>query len=72
MCLSVQGRVVEVRDDGKFAVVDFGGVTKDINVELVGVRVGDNVLVHAGFAIEVVSDEDFMRNGKLIEELGCG
>ena len=72
MCLSVQGRVVEVRDDGKFAVVDFLGVTKDINVELVHVRMGDNVLVHAGFAIEVVSEEDFLRNGKLIEELGSG
>ena len=72
MCLSVQGRVVEVRDDGKFAVVDFGGVTKDVNVEFVAVCLGDNVLVHAGFAIEVISEDDFLRNGKLIEELGSG
>ncbi len=72
MCLSVQGKVVRVRDDGRFAVVDFGGVTKDVNVELVSVVRGSNVLVHAGFAIEVVSSEDFLRNGKLIEELGSG
>lgn len=72
MCLSVQGKVVEVRDDGKFAVVDFGGVTKDVNVELVSVVRGDNVLVHAGFAIEVISEDDFLRNGKLIEEISSG
>lgn len=72
MCLSVQGRVVEVRDDGKFAVVDFGGVRRDVNVELVSVRLGDNVLVHAGFAIKIISEEDFLSNSKLILELSGG
>lgn len=72
MCLSVQGKVVDVSDDSKFAVVDFGGVRRDVNVELVSVVRGNNVLVHAGFAIKIISEEDFLSNGKLILELSSG
>lgn len=58
MCLGVPGRVVSI--DGDAAVVDFGGVARSVRLELVDedVRVGDHVLVHVGFALRRIADED--------------
>lgn len=50
MCLAIPGKIIKV--DGQLATVDFSGVKKDINVSLVDVKIGDFVMVHAGFAIE--------------------
>jgi len=51
MCLAIPARVVNIRNDK--AEVDFGeGVLREVNVTLVKVRVGDYVLVHAGYAIQ--------------------
>ena len=45
--------------DGSKANVDFGqGVLREVNVSLVEAKVGDYVLVHAGYAIQIVSEED--------------
>lgn len=57
MCLAVPGRVLEVADeDGvRTARVDFGGVRKRVCLEtLPEARPGDFVLVHAGFALQVL------------------
>ncbi len=57
MCLAVPGRVLELREDGglRMGRVDFGGVRREVCLDFVpGVRPGDRVLVHAGFAIRVV------------------
>jgi hydrogenase expression/formation protein HypC len=58
MCLGVPGRVVSI--DGDTALVDFGGVTRHVRLELVDepVRPGDHVLVHVGFAIRRIAAED--------------
>lgn len=54
MCLAIPAKIVEVKDDG-LATVDIMGVTRDIALDLVPqAGVGDFVLVHAGFAIELV------------------
>jgi hypothetical protein len=42
---------------GEHAQVDFGGVSKEANVSLVEAKVGDYVIVHAGFAIQIVDEE---------------
>jgi hydrogenase expression/formation protein HypC len=51
LCLAIPAKVLEV--SGKVAKVDFGqGVAREVNVMLVDAKVGDYVLVHAGYAIE--------------------
>jgi hydrogenase expression/formation protein HypC len=51
MCLAIPAKVLEVHGD--IAKVDFGqGVAREVNVMLVDAKVGEYVLVHAGYAIE--------------------
>ena len=51
MCLAIPAKVLEVHGD--VAKVDFGqGVARQVNVMLVDAKVGEYVLVHAGYAIE--------------------
>ena len=51
MCLAIPAKVLEV--NGNLAKVDFGqGVAREVNVMLVDAKVGEYVLVHAGYAIE--------------------
>jgi hydrogenase expression/formation protein HypC len=53
MCLAIPAKVVEIHGD--VAKVDFGaGTTRDVNVALVEAKVGEYVIVHAGYAIEVL------------------
>jgi hydrogenase expression/formation protein HypC len=56
MCLAVPGQVVSV--EGHQANVDFGGVLRNVNVSLVDAKVGEWVVVHAGFAIEKMDEEE--------------
>jgi hydrogenase expression/formation protein HypC len=67
MCLAVPGKVVSI--DGQSAVVDFGGVQRETNISLVQVRPGDYVVVHAGFAIQTVDEEEAKETIRLWEEL---
>jgi len=60
MCLAIPGKVVSVADSK--AEVDFGeGVLREVNVSLVDVMKGDYVLVHAGFAIQVMDEKEAME-----------
>ena len=60
MCLAIPAKIVARKDDN-LATVDILGVTRDISVDLTPQAAeGDYVLVHAGFAIEVV-DEQFAQ-----------
>ena len=58
MCLAYPGKVIEL--DGDFARVDFGEGTirDDVNISLVQAKIGDYVLVHAGYAIQIVDEAD--------------
>lgn len=73
MCLAVPGRVESIEgDDPAFrrGKVDFGGVRKDISLAYTpAVTVGDYVLVHVGFAIEVIDEQQALRNRATLEEL---
>jgi hydrogenase expression/formation protein HypC len=56
MCLAIPAKILEVHGD--VARVDFGqGVAREVNVMLVDASVGEYVLVHAGYAIQVVDQE---------------
>jgi len=53
MCLAIPAEVKEIL--GEMAKVDFGGgVLREVNISLVDVQVGDYVLVHVGYAIQVI------------------
>ncbi len=55
--LAVLGKVLEI--NGSFAKVDFGGsVIREVNISFVDVEVGKYVLVHGGYAIQVVNEEE--------------
>ncbi|MBS7634598.1 HypC/HybG/HupF family hydrogenase formation chaperone [Candidatus Bathyarchaeota archaeon] len=57
MCLAVPAKILEI--NGDLAKVDFGGgITREVNIMLVDARVGDYVLVHAGYAIQVLDEKE--------------
>ncbi len=56
MCLSLSGRVESI--NGDIAVVDYGGICKQIKIAFIKPKVGDVVLVHAGFAIKILEGPD--------------
>ncbi|MEM2882482.1 MAG: HypC/HybG/HupF family hydrogenase formation chaperone [Candidatus Bathyarchaeia archaeon] len=73
MCLAIPGRVMEIK--GGLAKVDFGGVTREVDISLVDPKVGDYVIVHAGFAIQVLDEEEAKKTLELwgeIFKLGMG
>jgi len=68
MCLAIPGKVEKIFED-KYALVDFGGVKKRVCVDLIaGVRVGDYVNVHVGFAINKITKKEAEENLRLIHE----
>ncbi|KPV62022.1 MAG: hydrogenase assembly chaperone [Candidatus Bathyarchaeota archaeon BA2] len=68
MCLAIPAKVLKVQGD--VAKVDFGqGVARDVNVMLVEARVGEYVLVHAGYAIQVIDREAAEETLRLWEEI---
>ena len=68
MCLAVPGEIVVL--EGAIGKVDFGsGVIRDVNMSMLEVAVGDFVIVHAGFAIQKMDEEEAKKTLKLFEEL---
>lgn len=75
MCLAVPGRIVEIIDGGDIAFrvgkVDFGGIRKEVNLAYVPeAEIGKYVLVHVGFAISVIDEDEAQRVFKYLEEIG--
>jgi hydrogenase expression/formation protein HypC len=72
MCLAIPGKVLESfdREGMRMARVQFGGITRDACLEYVPeARIGDYVLVHVGFAISRVDEEEARRTYQLLEEM---
>ena len=68
MCLAIPAKVMSV--EGDEARVDFSeGVLREVNVTLVEAKVSDYVLVHAGYAIQVLSEEDALETLRLWNEV---
>ena len=68
MCLAIPALVKSVQGDK--AQVDFGqGVLREINVTLVEVKVGEYVLVHAGYAIQKLDQKDALETLDLWREV---
>ena len=77
MCLAIPGRVLEIVDESnRLARIDVAGVKRNVNVGLLdgedgGVEVGDWVLIHVGFAISKVDEEEAEATLRLLEEAGA-
>lgn len=68
MCLAIPAQITEMKDD-RLATVNILGVTRDVALDLTPqAQVGDYVLVHAGFAIEVVDAEYAQETIDLIRQ----
>jgi len=68
MCLAVPAQLVSCDDQGQ-AVVDLHGNRMSVSVALVPqARTGDWVLIHAGFAIEMLNTEEAQRRWKLLQD----
>ena len=77
MCLAVPGQIVEMVDEvNRLAKVDVAGVQRNVNVGLLdaeggGVGPGDWVLIHVGFAISQVDEEEALATRRLLERMGA-
>ncbi len=73
MCLGIPGRIVDLRDDAGLAMgtVDFGGVRRDVCLAYVAgeVAVNDYVVVHVGFALSKVDEEEARRTYQILKEM---
>jgi len=68
MCIAIPGKIVEV--DYPFAIVDFKGTKRKIRVDLLeDVKAGDWVLVHVGFAIQKVDEEEAKKTAEMLEKV---
>jgi len=68
MCLGIPGKVVSIGRD--LAEVDFGGVTREVSLLLCPeVQEGDYVLVHVGFAIQRLEEQEALETLKLLKEI---
>ncbi|MEZ5366837.1 MAG: HypC/HybG/HupF family hydrogenase formation chaperone [Bryobacterales bacterium] len=73
MCLAVPGQVrsVEQIGDNLLGSVDFGGVTRSVFLDFTPeAGPGDYVMVHVGFSISQVDEEEARENWRLLERLG--
>lgn len=73
MCLGVPGKVIEVDENPlglAMGKVSFGGIAKEICLAYVPeARVGDYVIVHAGFALSVIDEEEAMEVFEMLKQM---
>jgi len=69
MCLSIPSKVISI--NGTKAIVSVGGTEYEASLQLLeDVKIDDYVLLHTGFAIQKISEEDAQETLKLLRELG--
>ncbi|MBT4089740.1 MAG: HypC/HybG/HupF family hydrogenase formation chaperone [Deltaproteobacteria bacterium] len=72
MCLAIPGRIEEIGQQEllTMARVSFNGMIKEVCIEWVpDVKVGEYVIVHAGFAISILDEKEALENLKMINEV---
>jgi hydrogenase expression/formation protein HypC len=77
MCLAIPGQVIEIVDEGnRLAMVEVAGVRRRVNIGLLddesgGVKAGDWVLIHVGFAISQIDEEEANATHDLLVRMGA-
>lgn len=72
MCLSIPSKVVKIDKERNVAVVDTMGVTREAGLELMeedGVKIGDYVLLHIGFIMNKIDEEDALESLRVYNEI---
>ncbi len=72
MCLGVPGKIIEIHPTGamRMARVDFGGVVREVCIEtLPEAKIGDYTIVHAGFALNLLSEEEANATLDVLREI---
>ncbi len=73
MCLAIPGNILSITDDNpltRAGKVNFGGVVKEVNLAYVPeAGIGDYVIVHAGFAISTLNEEEANRVFDYLDEI---
>ena len=72
MCLAVPGKVIELYNVGglRMAKMDFGGVTREACLEyLPDVEISQYVIIHVGFAISLLDEEEAQKTLELLQEI---
>ena len=70
MCLAIPGKVVDIDNKKESATIDYGdGTTRKANDTLDDEKIGDYVLVHAGFAIEKLDEKEAQKTLDLFREI---
>lgn len=72
MCLGVPGKILSIEEFGGFrtAVVDISGTTRKVSLDLLPeANVGDYVLVHAGYAMQVIDEESARETLNYLEQI---
>jgi hydrogenase expression/formation protein HypC len=74
MCLSIPGKIMEIYNDGSLLMgkIDFGGVLKEVCLDYVPeAQKGQYVLIHVGFAISVLNEEEAQETLSVLREMAA-
>ena len=70
MCLAIPGRILEINADRNSALIDFDGIKQNVIIALIqSPEVGKYVIIHAGYAIEQINEEDALESIKQWKEI---
>ncbi len=72
MCLGIPGKIIEIEDSigMKMAKIDFGGVIRSACIEAIPeAKVGDYTIIHAGFALNILSETEALDTLNLLQEI---
>ena len=72
MCLSIPSKVVKIDEERNTAIVDTMGVTREAGLELVeheDIKIGDYVLIHIGFIMNKIDEEDALESLRVYNEI---
>lgn len=72
MCLSIPSRIKEIKKNANTAIVDTMGINREVSLDLMDVNelaIGDYVLIHIGFVMNKIDEDDAMESLKIYEEI---
>ena len=72
MCLAIPGKITEIYESGglKMGKIDFGGVIREACLEYIPeATIGDYTIIHVGFALNIISEEEANETLKLLSEI---
>ena len=72
MCLGIPGKIISIYEDHgtKMAKIDFGGVSREVCIEVLpDAKAGDWTIVHAGFALNLLSEDEAQETLDILREM---